>query len=212
MTPEQVRAIVEEVVSKHAVSPLYLTLAPLFVVGLIALLAVFLGVYLKAKAETFAKAEDVKRITELLRETTRAAKEVEASISGKSWLDQRRWDLRRDVYSQLLEALHEQGVKLRAALKVVDHNVDSFKEHWNRAIELQTSVVRAAAIGGIFLPPDALAVIGELASRWNEAMDHLGLRDPKTLKGDLQRLAEASDDAAGAMILAARADLDEGLR
>jgi hypothetical protein len=210
MTPEQVRAIVEEVVSKHAVSPLYLTLVPLLVVGLIALLAVFLGAYLKAKAEIVAKTEDLKAVTLQLRETTRAAKEVEASISGKSWLDQRRWDLRRDVYSQLLEALQEQGVKLRASIKVVDHNFESFKEYWNRAIELQTSVVRAAAIGGIFLPPDARAVIGELAHRWNEAMAHL--KDPRTLKDDLQRLADACDDAAGAMTLAARVDLDEGLR
>jgi len=86
-------------------------------------------------------------------------------------------------------------------------NVASFKEYADRVFGLQRSAVDAAAVGRIFLPADALAILDNLADQWNQAIAQFK-GDPKTLQGDLKRLHDASFAAGRAMVRAARADLE----
>jgi hypothetical protein len=63
--------------------------------------------YLKKKAENFATKEDFKEILELEKITTREIESIKGQISTGAWIDQRRWDLKRELYSKLLEVFHE---------------------------------------------------------------------------------------------------------
>lgn len=63
--------------------------------------------YLKKKAENFATKEDFQKILELEKITTREIESIRGQISTGTWIDQRRWDLKRELYSKLLEVFHE---------------------------------------------------------------------------------------------------------
>lgn len=63
--------------------------------------------YLKKKAENFATKEDFQEILELEKITTREIESIRGQISTGAWIDQRRWDLKRELYSKLLEVFHE---------------------------------------------------------------------------------------------------------
>lgn len=63
--------------------------------------------YLEKKAVNFATKEDFKEILELEKITTREIESIKGQISTGAWIDQRRWDLKRELYSKLLEVFHE---------------------------------------------------------------------------------------------------------
>src|SRR5258708_12726797 len=57
----------------------------------------FFGAYLKEKAKRVATHEDIENVLKEVRETTKAAKEIEAQISEKVWDRQKRWEVTRSA-------------------------------------------------------------------------------------------------------------------
>ncbi len=66
----------------------------------------FFGAYLKEKAKRVATHEDIENVLKEVRETTKAAKEIEAQISDKVWDRQKRWEVKREA---LFEATKDLG-------------------------------------------------------------------------------------------------------
>ena len=95
MTPEQLRTVLDEVARSSL--PSWYVYA-LF--GLLSLLASGLGAwggaYLSEKDKRYATKEDFDNILQELRRTTHASEEVKAQIAGGLWLEQKRWDQRRE--------------------------------------------------------------------------------------------------------------------
>ena len=72
----------------------------------------WIGTYLREKGRNYATREDVQHLTRL-------TEEVRADVSGKVWLEQKRWDLKRDFYWELLTVLNELASAYSAASRVL---------------------------------------------------------------------------------------------
>jgi hypothetical protein len=70
--------------------------------AIVAGIGAYLGTYLKAKAERRVIREGFEEILQQLDKTTRLTEQIKTQVSGKFWLAQEKWKLRRDLYLALL--------------------------------------------------------------------------------------------------------------
>jgi hypothetical protein len=68
-------------------------------------LGIYLGSYLKKKAQNLATREEFKDLQKQTAELTRTTKEIEATISGELWNQQKRWELKREVFFQVVQRI-----------------------------------------------------------------------------------------------------------
>lgn len=194
-------------------------------IGLVSLISAgvgaYFGAYLREKGKNLATSEDIAKIVEQLQRTTKATEEVKATISNDLWLRQKRWDLRRDVYAQLLEALEslaqslyimtgaDAEAKARAEVRDVEGTTfhkERYETARERALEALRNARRAQALGGVFLPAEARAVVENLASAWNRALE----QSSRGAVGAFSELSRIIDRNQKALTTAARIELMEG--
>jgi hypothetical protein len=72
----------------------------------------YLAGYLKKKGESLATHEDFQAVLAELQETTRATKQIEAKISDEMWDRQKRWELRKEIFLEMLRAVGNADVAL----------------------------------------------------------------------------------------------------
>lgn len=223
MSADQVRALVEKMLGGR-LGDWQLLLAVAVITLIAAGIGAYVGAYLSEKGKNLATRADIDKIVQQVERTTKAAEEVKATISNELWLKQKRWDLRRDVYAQLLEALEsldqslyimkaaDTGARSRAEVRDVEgttfhkHRYEIAKE---RAIEAVRNARRARALGGVFLTAEARAIVEDLASAWTTALEESPARGAV---GAFSQLATIIDRAQKALLAAAQTDLMEGDR
>lgn len=87
----------------------------------LAFLGVYLSRYLDGKARNLVNREDFDKLLEQQRRTTEELESIRSDINHDVWLKQRRWELRRETYGQVLAALFKSqaadGVK-RAEIQI----------------------------------------------------------------------------------------------
>lgn len=103
MSPEQIEIVIRSALSSAA--PQYILLA-VVLSGIAALVAAYVGSYLQTKGTHRAIREDLKTLTEKVAATTKAAEEIKARIGQSTWVEQRRWELKRDLYTDLLKSIY----------------------------------------------------------------------------------------------------------
>ncbi|HKM82576.1 MAG TPA: hypothetical protein VJY15_16650 [Candidatus Acidoferrum sp.] len=94
----------------------------------------YLGAYLRKKAENLATREDLDKLVEQVRAVTTATKEIEARISDEAWNREKMWELKRDV---LLEAVKGLGDCFQAFLGLC----------W--AYQADSRLIRAGELGDV---------------------------------------------------------------
>jgi hypothetical protein len=181
------------------------------------------GSFLTEKGKNRAMRADIAKIVEQVQRTTKAAEEVRAAISDDLWLRQRRWDLRRDVYAQLLEALEslaqslsimtgaDAAARTRAEVRDIEgatFHKQRYEMARERALEALRNARRAHALGGMFLPIEARAVVEDLAAAWNTALEE----SSRGAVGAFSELSKIIDRNQKALTSIARMDLMEGER
>jgi hypothetical protein len=72
----------------------------------------YLAGYLKKKGESLATHEDFEAVLAELQESTRATKQIEAKISDEMWDRQKRWELRKEIFLEMLRAVGNADVAL----------------------------------------------------------------------------------------------------
>jgi hypothetical protein len=91
----------------------------------------FLAAYLAFKAKNFATSEDFKKLLDQQKQTTQEVEAIRSNITHDVWLQQRRWELRRESYGVLLAELFQQqaldGIRL-ANLKTAQSGVMTAQE------------------------------------------------------------------------------------
>src|SRR5262249_13359370 len=135
----------------------------------------------------------------------------------------KRWDLRRDVYAQLLEAFErlDQSLSIMVAADAVARSraevrdIDGTTFHKQRyegarerAVEALRNVRRAHALGGVFLTAEARRIVEDLASAWNRALE----TSERGAVGAFSELSKIIEGAQKGLTTAARTDLMEGER
>lgn len=126
----------------------------------------YFGAYLKEKGKSYATREDIAHLTRL-------AEEVRSDIASKSWVEQRRWDLKREIYFRLLDALDAIGT-VHAEL---DHVLNANKQpppelmkDWNNAMH---ALFQGMTQAHVFLASETLNAFYSMARSYNVVADSL---------------------------------------
>ncbi|MEW8626869.1 MAG: hypothetical protein AB2551_14020 [Candidatus Thiodiazotropha sp.] len=186
----------------------FMVLAGVIVIGW--LVKSFIPKYLNKKAENFATKEDFNQLLELEKSTTREIESIKGQISKGVWIDQRRWDLKRELYANLLETFHE--LRKTTANVAATYSPDQDKEFMKRnkdfydgqkarQRELLDEGGRLTAIAALVIDEKAL---GTLDSFRKESI-LLGTEDDPYKY--MLSLSNSADRAYRLLLSAARADL-----
>lgn len=128
------------------------------------------GAYLREKGKNLATHEDIEKIVAQLRKTTEAAEDIKAQISGELWLGQIRWQLKRELYVNLLEGLADSRAGLRSMNGIMERRRTATEEPVRQRLsedlrraalryeEAVARVRRARAVSGILLGDEAQRV------------------------------------------------------
>ncbi len=65
----------------------------------------YFGAYLKKRGENLATKEGLNDLIVQTAELTKTTKEIEASVSGRMWNQQRHWEMKRDALVSIMQAL-----------------------------------------------------------------------------------------------------------
>lgn len=109
MSPEEVRAVVEETIRDGLQFPWW----SYILAFLLSMAGAYVGSYIKRKAEDRATQENFDKLREQLRKTTQDTEEIKITLSRKSWLTQQQWAIREQHYMSLLTHL----TKLKLSLQ-----------------------------------------------------------------------------------------------
>jgi hypothetical protein len=182
-----------------------LNLPTLFVIALFAGVGAYFGSYLREKGKNLATHEDIDRVV-------RATEEIKAEISGSLWLRQSGWSLTREVYFDLLRALHdathalaqlafldekERDVKFREMLPETRKYIDKYLGQLSTSLE---NLRHVEAVARVVLGTEAMKILATLISTWAEY-------DKQHTATSYERLGAAVSDAADELAKLARRDL-----
>src|SRR5438874_1812564 len=103
MNPQQVEQVMRDALGAAAQQYIFLAV---ILSAAAALIASYLGSYLQTKGSHRALREDLKTLTEKVAATTKAAEEIRARIGQTTWVEQRQWELKRELYTDLLKAVY----------------------------------------------------------------------------------------------------------
>ena len=171
----------------------------------------FLGAYAKRKGENFATKEDFSTLLEQVRKTTQETEAIKADIAKFNWVEQKRWDLKRDLYSKLLQALSALRRQTRLAETFSSQNEHhpfrdpGYYQEWKaKTVRVLETLDECIALGGLFLSSEANAALTELRKIWFE----IGEGEPNA--GGLGKMVTSSQSAYALILKAAKNDLKMG--
>jgi len=193
----------------------------LVVTAFVAGVGAWFGSYLREKARNYATREDIQQLTSL-------TESVKSEISGKLWLDQKRWDLRRDFYWQLLGVLSELNVMMQryrgllpervTDLREVDQLMEEAKSTTPGFVEKTTQLTYLLGIGRIILPQPVVVTLDEFDRRLRDmeretkSLAHkiLGEVSPENLPGkNPDEIINQFESQYGKMRLLAQQSVDD---
>jgi hypothetical protein len=173
------RRLLGEGVPLHSTVYLVIALTSLISGGV----AAFFGAYLKTRGENLATKSDFDSLLAQLGQQTREVEQIKSEISQVGWIQQRRWDLKRELYAQLLVVLEEIREKGRWLFESIgssypysawerDDSLQRFAAHMQQRDTLDRFLA-AKALAGIFLTPTAVAALDELSHEYTMASSML---------------------------------------
>jgi hypothetical protein len=176
---------------------------------LISCVVIYLKSYMNKKGENLATQEDINNLIEQIK----ATEETRAKIVNEAWVQQKRWDLKRDMYSKLLENLAEcrriYSVIIDREQKDTFHDTPEDKERknewmkvqWEKEAESVDIIRRTKAMAGIFLSNVAMDALDKLEKEWSKAEETIDWWE------HLDSGYGAANDAYKAILDAAKSDL-----
>jgi len=202
MTPEEIKVAVE-----GSIPWWFYTIA--FV---LAFAGSYCGAYAKKRAENKAIKDDFDNLLSQIKKTTKVTEKIKEDISRISWVDQQRWQLKRDLYMELLEALYSEK---EAIFKLYDEEkrepptdpeLISLRETFiskNRTQSLSAieRISKVRGVAGVLLTAESQKALDDLALSWY-----------KSIEGESQEFystrLNAADKAYSVVLNAATKDLD----
>ncbi len=210
MTPEQMTALLREVHMVTAPS-WYAPTAGVFAALVLAAAASYFGAYLQGRGQRKAHHETLNLIE-------RKTEEIKAEVSGGLWLRQKRWDLRAELYAELIrliDDLNYSGRVMRDADKLArerDTRDPAFEEYRRMYGDAKGKTLaglrkfeKARALGEIFLPHEANSALDAMRTRWKAALQ----KNPSPLGvvQDWTELSAITSETLKTMIEVAKRDM-----
>lgn len=159
---------IEQAVDKSFKSVWWTQVGILILSVICSALIAYVVAYVKKKGENYATKEDFEELLRQIKATTRATEEIKTEISSGAWVNQQRWELRKNIYLILLEKLNESKYALGEVMeaeggifegdeaereKYIDERLEKIKrvsEDIRKSVELS---------GVLFLSDNALKVL-----------------------------------------------------
>lgn len=202
MTPEEIKAAIDGAIPWWA----YL------VAFIFAFAGSYFGAYAKRKAENLATKEDFDGLLSQVKKTTETTEKIKADISKVSWVDQQRWQLKRELYMELLSALYSEKeaiFKLSDEEKKPEPTEPEFitlreefiKNNCSQSLAAIERISKVRGVAGVLLTDESKMALDELAASWYVSMEG------EATDFYPKRLA-AADKAYSIVLSAATKDLD----
>ena len=178
----------------------------------IAFVGAYFGSYMKRKAENLATKEDFNDLLVQVRRTTEETEKIKAEISRVSWVDQQRWNLKRELYLELLDSIYserealfklddEQARPLPTENEVLVLREKFIVDNREQSLAAIKRISKVRGIAGVLLTDEAQQALDELALAWHQTIDG----DPKNFYTDRRN---AADKAYKVVLASATKDLD----
>lgn len=215
VTTELIQGIAEQIVNEQLLSNwrFYLLIVGLSFVG--GALGNFAWAYFSTRGKALATKADWENILKQVSQTTSTTENIKSNIQRSSWRSQKRWELKSDIYWQLLKLLSQYADALGGFRVVIfDDNkklrskdkLDSkrFKELADRRVVIDKEIDEIRSVAGLVLSAEAIENIFSIKKRLKNAADD-SLHGYEMLEVGEQALRDMADEIAEA----ARKDLLE---
>ena len=208
MTPEEVQIIVQSVLHDGFAFPWWAYVVP----SVIAFAGAYLGSYMKRKAENLATKEDFDDLLVQVKRTTAETENIKAEISRVSWVDQQRWNLKRELYLELLDSIYsekealfkladEQTRPTPTEVGILELREKFISENRQQSLSAIKRITKVRGVAGVLLTDEAQQALDELALAWYRTIDG----DPDDFYTDRRN---AADKAYKIVLANATRDLD----
>jgi len=182
MTPAELEVLLRRVLGEGVQlnSAVYLLLVLVSLLG--GTLGAFVGAYSKKRGENLATKADFDAILKQLAQQTQQAESIKAEIAQIGWIEQRRWDLKRQLYWDLLQVLQELRQKGRWFSETMsqfsepsadaESVLDGFAKHMYERGTVDKMLAHSA-VATIVVSPSAAAALDRLSQEYNMLADTL---------------------------------------
>jgi hypothetical protein len=147
----------------------------------------FFGAYSRKRGENLATKADFESLLQQLRRQTEETERIKSEIARAGWIHQRRWDLKRELYWQLLQILEEIKQKGRWLAQSLERFwepnpeaqalIEAFAKHMYERGTLE-KLLAYKGVAGMILTEHAGAALDRLSYEYNE-MANLLIRDAR---------------------------------
>lgn len=172
MTPNDVKLALQEVLG----GGVYLDTSAFVIFVCASFLAVALaaaaGTYFGKRGETAAVKRDLDTIKDNLRHTTQATEEIKAEITGTLWLRQKRFDLKWQCYSELVQGLGEVHTIISELIALEAGGPDPAGQIAIKKRMLDEALMKSRQFGSIAriaVAPNVRTVLTRFGDAWNAA-------------------------------------------
>jgi len=147
----------------------------------------FFGAYSRKRGENLATKADFDSLLQQLRRQTEETERIKSEIARAGWIHQRRWDLKRELYWQLLQILEEIKQKGRwLAQSLQRHSdpnaeaqtlIETFAKHMYERGTVE-KLLAYKGVAGMILTDQTSTALERLSDGYNEMADLL-IRTPR---------------------------------
>ena len=176
----------------------------------------YLVAYAQKKAENYATKEDFNELLRQVKETTKTTEEIKAEISGGLWVDQQRWQMRKDLYLGLLENLKKGSKGLGEVIEAEEGSFEGGKQERSKYVNERLGIIKSASekiqkavdlSGILFLSDRALETLRIYQNAEENRLQ--ALREQPDLYGDVSAEATSWSSYLQNQLEAANAAYDE---
>jgi hypothetical protein len=159
---------------------MYLLLVLVSLLG--GIVGAFFGAFFRKRGENLATKADFDSLLQQLRRQTEETERIKSEIARAGWVHQRRWDLKRELYWQLLQILEEIKQKGRWLAQSLERHsdpnpeaqtlIEAFAKHMYERGTVE-KLLAYKAVAGMILTDQTSAALERLSGGYNEMADLL---------------------------------------
>lgn len=164
----------------------------------------YFGAYLKEKGKSYAIRKGIAHLTRL-------TEEVRSEIASKSWIEQRRWDLKKDLYIKLIDGTVTAYQVIRKIEELMGRNDEESKHRviteWESEFQ---KLFTLWCIGSIFLAKQVSAAFSELTNAValaQKEMNAIPSENVEERRNSVKAVQAKTFDLINKLVASARDDL-----
>lgn len=180
MAEEDIILIVNSILDK-GISLNNITYISILLISLISgSIGAFLASYAKTKGKNYATKEDFDELFRQTRQLTEATELVKFGIANSSRIESKKWELKLDIYANILESLSKWRVLINSILTVAYNKDGSFKEsldkrelddRFSKMTTTFENIAKIEALSELVLNDNQAKMIREIHTAVNQGLD-----------------------------------------